>query len=71
MKIHFFTAQFYIAFILFRVQGSGLSWRIRRLFLEDGILDTTPFPDGKGKEEGASPPQKEANPASLRSAVKW
>ena len=38
-------------------------------FLEDGILDTTPFPDGKGKEEGASPPQKEANPASLRSAA--
>ena len=29
------------------------------------------FPNGEGKEEGASPPQKEANPASLRSAVKW
>ena len=27
------------------------------------------FPDGEGKEEGASPPQKEANPASLRSAA--
>ena len=27
------------------------------------------FPNGVGKEEGASPPQKEANPALLRSAV--
>ena len=27
------------------------------------------FPDGKGKEEAASPPKKEANPASLRSAA--
>ena len=45
MKIHFFTAPFYFAFIGFRVQGSGfrvqgsgLSWRLRRLFFEDGIL---------------------------------
>ena len=29
----------------------------------------TAFPKGEGKEEGASPPQKEANPASLRSAA--
>ena len=29
----------------------------------------SPFPNGEGKEEGASPPQKEANPASLRSAA--
>ena len=27
------------------------------------------FPDGKGKEEAASPHKKEANPASLRSAA--
>ena len=27
------------------------------------------FPDGKGKEEAALPPKKEANPASLRSAA--
>ena len=27
------------------------------------------FPKGEGKEEAASPPQKEANPASLRSAA--
>ena len=41
MKIHFFTAPFYFAFILFRVQALV----------------------------AASPPQKEANPASLRSAA--
>ncbi len=29
----------------------------------------SPFPEGEGKEEAASPPQKEANPASLRSAA--
>ena len=41
-----------------------------RLRYEDtAFLDTTPFPDGEGKEEGASPPKKEANPASLRSAA--
>ena len=33
MNPHFFTAPFYFAFIWFRVQGSGLSWRLRRLFL--------------------------------------
>ena len=38
MNSHFFTAPFYLAFIWFKVQGSGLSWRLRRLFLEDGIL---------------------------------
>ncbi len=38
MNSHFFTAPFYFAFIWFKVQGSGLSWRLRRLFLEDGIL---------------------------------
>ena len=29
----------------------------------------SPFPNGEGKEEGASPQKKEANPASLRSAA--
>ena len=29
----------------------------------------SPFPNGEGKEEAASPPKKEANPASLRSAA--
>ena len=46
MKIHFFTAPFYFAFIWFRVQGSGLSWRLCRLFLEDGILVSQPSPRG-------------------------
>ena len=39
MRIHFFTAPFYFAFIGFRVQGSGfkvqgsgIRWRLRRLF---------------------------------------
>ena len=32
-------------------------------------LTRSPFPDGEGKEEAASPPKKEANPASLRSAA--
>ena len=30
----------------FRVQGSRLSWRLRRLFLEDGILVSQPSPLG-------------------------
>ena len=50
MNPHFFTAPFFFAFIFvqgswfkvqgsrFRVQGSRLRWRLRRLFLEDGIL---------------------------------
>ena len=53
MEIHFFTAPFYFAFIWFkvqgsgfRVQGSGLSWRLCRLFLEDGILVSQPSPLG-------------------------
>ena len=29
----------------------------------------SPFSNGEGKEEGASPPQKEVNPASLRSVA--
>ena len=29
----------------------------------------SPFPNGEGKEEAASPPQKDANPTSLRSAA--
>ena len=42
MNPHFFTAPFYFAFIWFKVQGSGFRWRLRRLFLEDGIL-VSPF----------------------------
>ena len=39
---------FCFTFIWFRVQGSGLSWRLRRLFLEDGILVSQPSPLGEG-----------------------
>ena len=46
MNPHFLTAPFYFAFSWFRVQGSGLSWRLRRLFLEDGILVSQPSPLG-------------------------
>ncbi len=47
MNPHFFTAPFYFTFIWFRVQGSGLSWRLRRLFLEDGILVSQHCPKGR------------------------
>ena len=46
MNPRFFTALFYFAFIWFKVQGSRFSWRLRRLFLEDGILVSQPFPLG-------------------------
>ena len=32
----------------FRVQGSGVRWRLRRLFLEDGNLASQPSPLGEG-----------------------
>ena len=46
MNPHFFTAPFYFAFIWFRGEGSGLSWRLCRLFLEDGILVSQSSPLG-------------------------
>ena len=48
MNPHFFTAPFTLLSFGsgFRVQGSGLSWRLRRLFLEDGILVSQPSPLG-------------------------
>ena len=66
MRIHFFTAPFYFAFIWFRVQGSGFRvqgsgfrvqgsgfrWRLRRLFLEDGILVSQPSSLGEGVPQG-------------------
>ena len=55
MNPHFFTAPFFFAFIWFRVQGlwfkvqgSRLRWRLRRLFLKDGILVSQPSPLGEG-----------------------
>ena len=53
MNPHFFTAPFYFAFICFHlVQGSGFRWRLRRLFLEDGILVSQPSPRGEGAPQG-------------------
>ena len=52
MNPRFFTALFYFAFIWFKVQGSGFSWRLRRLFLEDGILVSQPSPLGEGARKG-------------------
>ena len=52
MNLHFFTAPFYFAFIWFKVQGSGFRWRLRRLFLEDGILVSQPSPLGEGARKG-------------------
>ena len=49
MNPHFFTAPFYF---VFGVQGSGLSWRLRRLFLEDGILVSQPSPLREGAPQG-------------------
>ena len=51
MNPHFFTAPFLLCFHLvqglgFKVQGSGVRWRLRRLFLEDGILVSQPSPLG-------------------------
>ena len=39
------------------------------LVVDDGTRITPLSLHGEGKEEAASPPQKEANPASLRSAA--
>ena len=52
MNLHFFTAPVYFAFIWFKVQGSGLSCRLRRLFLEDDILVSQPSPLGEGARKG-------------------
>ena len=44
--------------------------RLKQAIYEHPSAVTQPsFLKGEGKEEGASPPQKEANPASLRSAA--
>ena len=48
MRIHFFTAPFYFAFIWFRVHGSRFRIEVAAspLFLEDGILVSQPSPLG-------------------------
>ena len=45
------------------------SSQVRRLREHPSTAVRSSFPKGEVKEEGASPPQKEANPALLRSAV--
>ena len=59
MRIHFFTAPFYFAFIGFKVQGSrfkvqGSGFKVQVAasppFLEDGILVSQPSPRGEGGE---------------------
>ena len=61
MRIHFFTAPFYFAFIWFRVQGSGFKVQGSRLkalvaasppFLEDGIFVSQPSLLGEGAPQG-------------------
>ena len=59
MRIHFFTAPFYFAFIWFRVQGfrvqgSGFKVQVAAStpFLEDGILVSQPSPLGEGARKG-------------------
>ena len=49
MNPHFFTALFTLLSFGsgFKVQGSRLSWRLRRLFLEDGILVSQSSPLGQ------------------------
>ena len=44
MNPHFFTTPFYFVFIWFRVQGSGLSWRLRRLFFRRCYSRIAAFP---------------------------
>ena len=48
MNPHFFTAPFSLLSFGsgFKVQGSRFRWRLRRLFLEDGILVSQPSPLG-------------------------
>ena len=50
MRIHFFTAPFYFAFIGFKVQGSRGGFAA--FFLEDGILVSQPSPLGEGARRG-------------------
>ena len=60
MRIHFFTAPFYFAFIWFRVQGSGFRvqgsgfrWRLRRKYTYDDTRSLFSPSFGKRCPEGA------------------
>ena len=55
MRIHFFTAPFYFAFIWFKVQGSRFKVQGSgggSAVLEDGILVSQPSPRGEGAPQG-------------------
>ena len=61
MRIHFFAAPFFVAFIWFRVQGSrfkvqGSGFKVQVAasppFLEDGILILQPSPLGESARKG-------------------
>ena len=49
MSPHFFTAPFYFAFIWFRVQGSRLSWRLRRNYTYDDTHSPLFLPPSFGR----------------------
>ncbi len=54
MNPHFFTAPLLCFHLVqgsrFKVQGSGVRWRLSCLFLENGILVSQPSPLGKGAD---------------------
>ena len=59
-----------------RLDGDSGMKESEEMHLKSTINESTlstaarsPFPNGEGKEEAASPPKKEANPASLRSVA--
>ena len=58
MRIHFFTAPFYFAFIWlrvqgsrFKVQGSGFRWRLRRKYTYDDTRRPFFLPPSFGRRE--------------------
>ena len=55
MRIHFFTAPFYFAFIWFRVQGSGFRLRLCRNYTYDDTHSPCFLPPSFGRRcpEGA------------------
>ena len=76
MRIHFFTAPFYFAFIWFRVQGSrgGFAANIPMTIHAAPFFSLLPLEGGapKGRRLAAcngTPTFGEANPASLRSSA--
>ena len=52
MRIHFFTAPFFFAFIWFSGSGFRALVAASPPFLEDGILVSQPSPLGEGARKG-------------------